>query len=205
MSHFPPIRRIMSKLLWLPFRWEKIAVGALPAAFRQTSGRKQKAWNKPFAGLGYECMLSWCVAHTEEQKNANQAEFAEEKSIFFWKDCRGEFDFMYWWQSILTEPLKPGQKSSAEFQKIQDSTKDLQLLEHENDIKGFQKFMGTTLEEPTLSCCETTRKNRTTLILTFLDAYVATAVLCLREDCSDSVSGHRQQLYNNFFFFLSIS
>lgn len=83
---------------------ENIAIKPRPAAFKQTSGRKGKAWHNRLAGLCYSCFVSRYVAHTK---------IATEFKISWGYGSKG-------WDSLmnLTQRLELGHRQRSKIQNL---------------------------------------------------------------------------------------
>lgn len=87
---------------------------------------------------------------------------------------------------------------SVSTRNIHGKQDELSLFGHDIAIQVLHEFMGI-IPDAAMSEENGRSVEGTILTLSRLDAFIATALTCLRDDGSDNVGGHRQKLYYDTF------
>lgn len=165
----------------------------------ELSARKRKARDTLFEALGFHCLRSRYAAHSDEQVRAKKVDIQEAKKKLLNKLPSGTWDFGHWRESDVTCMCKSGMEDAVQCRVIPFSDGTLQLFRHQIAIRVLHQFMGFDPQQPGSSASVETYVENSIVSLARLDAFIATAVVCLREDGTDTVGGHRQKLYHETF------
>lgn len=163
------------------------------------SSRKRKTRDLIFNCLGYDCLQSRYVSHTEDQKRSRLLQVQEAKKRLLAYAPEGELIFHHWRTAQPKELSMPGGPPQTVDSEEQPIDGNLSLFGSEMAIRAVHEFIGFVPELQPESGTEVTFVEGSILALARLDAYVATVVTCFSDDGTDKAGGHRQKLYHDTF------
>lgn len=161
----------------------------------EVSGSKKQNRNIIPISLGYYCLQSRHVAHTDDTKTIQSCRYINQKMIRQYA-LGGELTCNLWVYAELQKLVMSDVQSFSWARAIELGARNLSLFCSETFIHALHEFMGFVPKQRSESGTETTFVEDTIVTITRLDAFVATSVTCFREDGTYTAGRHRPKLHN---------
>lgn len=111
----------------------------------------------------------------------------------------GTWDFGDWQEPGVTVICNSGMENAVKCRVVPFSDILLQLFQHQIATRVLHRFMGLVSQQPGSSASVEPYVANSIVALARIDAFIATTVICLRGDGTDTVGDHYQKLYHKSF------
>lgn len=157
------------------------------------------------AAPGYRGLLSRFVAHSKDDKCAKSKVVS-----LVWTSSLGShpyesLNFSYWRVTSSSDLSVPGYNVESISRLNEVSSGNHSLFSHEGALRASPKFLGFVPGSKLSNTSDSCQAAGLILTIARLDAFVAITIICLRDNGTDNVDGHRQKLCQDQFSYFSLA